>query len=140
MSVRDTINSMPAWQKYGAVLIALAVPLAAIVWQLWPAPAEARVPETRGQTVFKCTECGMVLEPTAKELRADPSVAIGPRGGVMMCPKCQKRTMRTAERCPECSTVFFAEYTKLEVDASNSCPKCGWSRVDEVLESIRTQP
>lgn len=134
MSLRDTFESRPPWQKYTAILVLLAVPLSAIAWQLWP---ENGVEEAiRSSILLKCANCGHVHELTAEEARGETAAFLGRDSNTRLrCPECQRRAARIAERCPNDGTVFVPEYATGAISEKDRCPVCGWNRVEELLRS-----
>lgn len=129
---------MTKTQKVGSASVVLTVSLVAIGYFLWPENQAAANMNIRGEFVWKCTDCGHVFDSDAEQ---PPSGDIGLLAGGMAayvkCPACDKRTGRLAECCPECSTLFFPEYRSLIPTEKDRCPKCGWSRLDDIVAEMR---
>ena len=137
-TLRERINRWPMPVKLGVVLPVLIVALAAIGMQLRSADEEMPSLASSGQFVFKCSDCGHEFEPTAEQVRKDETTLYRrDMSARMTCPKCGKATARLADRCPNDGTLFFPEYASLKVTEADRCPKCGWSRLDEIRKEMR---
>ena len=79
---------------------------------------------------FKCTSCAEISSKTLGELR-DLQKDM-PMGGPMEapkydCPKCGKKALTQAVKCPECEEVFIIAMDPTQGMYDDKCPKCSVS-------------
>ena len=53
------------------------------------------------------------------------------------CPKCNKETIKRAEKCPECELIFvrFSVPNAL----ADTCPECGYSKQQEKRDKVKAK-
>ncbi len=79
---------------------------------------------------FKCTNCGNIVEYKVSELqKMQKPGEMGPMMGPMTfnCPKCNKKSLSQAVKCPTCSEVFVMKVDPGKAIFNDKCPKCGES-------------
>lgn len=89
---------------------------------------------------FKCTSCGEVVYYTIKDLqKMQKPNAMGPMMGpmVLTCPKCHKKTLTQATKCPKCGEVFIMKMDPAKGLFDDKCPKCGTSYAKAWKEKYR---
>ena len=125
--IAEAFRRLPPPVSYGLVSMVIVVAAVAIVLQLRPTKPAART--TAEQAIYrKCSQCGQVLEGTAKDLAAkglvDPIERSTLTDAGRLCQKCNRNTLEFAFKCPKDGTVFVL---LPRVAQSRVCPKCGWS-------------
>lgn len=126
-----------AW-RLGLPIGLIAIAIGILVWQLNPDFGSRPDLSPPGDFVVKCEECGHVL---TQEEQEKVFGKVLPRPGQdirMTCPECGEMGARLAERCPNDGTIFFASYKALKPGPKDRCPKCGWSRMDELKDELTT--
>jgi DNA-directed RNA polymerase subunit RPC12/RpoP len=79
--------------------------------------------------VYKCTECGRVIDLTKDQVAAemarlrDMYPEITPMALKIECPDCKKPSCSYALRCAECGEVFIYDPKSPHPE---KCPKCGY--------------
>jgi len=86
-----------------------------------------------------CTnpDCGKTFEMSVEQYREKVATGrlekvVTPNGSIVFrCESCGQETLHIAEKCPKCGTIFIPNYSKTD-DWPDRCPKCGYSRSEEM--------
>jgi ribosomal protein S27AE len=74
-------------------------------------------------------QCGNVFEMDAKDIGETTGRADSMEPTVYKCPKCSQMSAYIATKCEKCGNVFIPNYQN--VNTSDKCPKCGYSKYEE---------
>ena len=144
-SLRERFNELPWTARYGAVSLLLLVTVVIVVLRIRADPFGS-LAGLDFEVYRKCSrrQCGKAFGATYSELTEKGYVhrefAPGPLGEGRKCPACSQMSLRFAEKCPNCDTMFFVDSPEGEQAGSHLCSKCNWdsrkARRDKILEKI----
>ena len=143
--LRERFTELPWAARYGIVSILLLVTAAVVVLRI-RAESFSSLAGLDFEVYRKCTgaQCGKAFGATFIELAEKGYIhrefAPGPLGEGRRCSACRHMSLRFAEKCPNCSTMFFLDSPEGEQAGSQRCPKCNWdsrkARRDKILKKI----
>lgn len=117
---------------------AINIPAAVNIPAVADIAVEVNTPAVKIETVgllCKNPLCGYRFEMDRREVEGKMPVRPGVKIPVFKCSKCGQDSAYIETTCEKCGNVFVLSYRKTD-DYADRCPKCGFSKFEEVVKSM----
>ncbi|NLX07108.1 MAG: hypothetical protein GXY33_18385 [Phycisphaerae bacterium] len=140
-SLNVTIGGSGTGQPLPVVVLTVVVVVMALITVYKTSISPGGGIDLSKEIPFKCKACNEIVNKTLRDLQQmEETQQMGPMMGPMklVCPKCGKKELTQAVKCPKCEEVFIFEMDPMAgASFDDRCPKCGVSYSEAWQEKYR---